>query len=121
MRWPVGPPKWTQSGEEPDYRFSLANERTFLAWVRTALALMAAAVAVVQLVPELRLEGARKPMGLLLAAVALIIAGTAYAKWAANERAMRHRLPLPRTPLLQLLGGVLTVVGLIVIIVVAAN
>ncbi len=23
-------------GEAPDYRFSLANERTFLAWIRTA-------------------------------------------------------------------------------------
>ena len=38
---------------EPDYRFTLANERTFLAWERTALGLLAAAVAVVQLVPEL--------------------------------------------------------------------
>jgi putative membrane protein len=37
---------------EPGYRFTLANERTFLAWQRTALGLLAAAVAVVQLVPE---------------------------------------------------------------------
>ncbi len=36
---------------EPDYRFTLANERTFLAWQRTALGLLAAAVAVVQFVP----------------------------------------------------------------------
>ena len=34
-------PRWRQEGEEPDYRFSLANERTFLAWIRTALALLA--------------------------------------------------------------------------------
>ena len=32
---------------EPDYRFTLANERTFLAWQRTSLGLMAAAVAAV--------------------------------------------------------------------------
>ena len=38
-------------GEEPDYRFTLANERTFLAWIRTALALIAGGVALVQLVP----------------------------------------------------------------------
>jgi putative membrane protein len=38
-------------GEEPDYRFTLANERTFLAWIRTSLALLAGGVAVVQLVP----------------------------------------------------------------------
>ncbi|WP_143342795.1 YidH family protein, partial [Crossiella equi] len=33
-------------GEEPDPRFTLANERTFLAWIRTSLGLMAAGVAV---------------------------------------------------------------------------
>lgn len=37
-------PSWRHQGQEPDYRFSLANERTFLAWMRTALALVAAAV-----------------------------------------------------------------------------
>ena len=46
-------PGWCPVAEgEPDYRFTLANERTFLAWQRTALGLLAAAVAVVQLVPE---------------------------------------------------------------------
>src|ERR1043165_2701247 len=44
-------PKWFQEGQDPDYRFTLANERTFLAWIRTSLALLAAAVALVQLVP----------------------------------------------------------------------
>lgn len=52
---------------EPDYRFTLANERTFLAWLRTALALLAAAVAVVQLVPGVRDPGRparrRRPAG----------------------------------------------------------
>ena len=33
-----------RDGQEPDPRFSLANERTFLAWIRTALALAAAAI-----------------------------------------------------------------------------
>jgi putative membrane protein len=33
------------SSSDPDYRFSLANERTFLAWIRTALALVAGGVA----------------------------------------------------------------------------
>jgi putative membrane protein len=32
---------------EPDYRFTLANERRVLAWMRTSVALMAAGVAVV--------------------------------------------------------------------------
>src|SRR2546423_9025501 len=56
---------------EPDYRFTLANERTFLAWLRTALALLAAAVAVVQLVPEFALPGARRISRGLLAAMGL--------------------------------------------------
>jgi uncharacterized membrane protein YidH (DUF202 family) len=30
-------------GREPDHRFTLANERTFLAWMRTSLALLAVA------------------------------------------------------------------------------
>ncbi len=40
--------KWWLAGKKPDYRFTLANERTFLAWIRTALALMAGAVGVDQ-------------------------------------------------------------------------
>lgn len=36
--------KWADEGDTPDYRFSLANERTFLAWIRTALAFLAAAI-----------------------------------------------------------------------------
>ena len=51
---------------EPDYRFTLANERTFLAWERTALGLLAAAVAVVQLIPELPIPGGRHVLGVLL-------------------------------------------------------
>ena len=39
---------WLTQGKDPDYRFSLANERTFLAWIRTALAFMAAAIGIDQ-------------------------------------------------------------------------
>jgi uncharacterized membrane protein YidH (DUF202 family) len=44
-------PEPTDDEQEPDYRFTLANERTFLAWIRTALALIAGGIAVAQLVP----------------------------------------------------------------------
>ena len=37
-------PAWQHEGDDPDYRFTLANERTFLAWIRTALALLAGGV-----------------------------------------------------------------------------
>lgn len=62
---------------EPDYRFTLANERTFLAWQRTALGLLAAAVALVNFVPELVVVGARRIMGIGLAALASRRAGPA--------------------------------------------
>lgn len=60
MRRPGGRPGRTplqEVGKAPDYRFTLANERTFLAWVRTALAMMAAGVAVVQFVLESTCSG----------------------------------------------------------------
>lgn len=37
---PMPPHDWSRQGEEPDYRLTLANERTFLAWIRTALAIL---------------------------------------------------------------------------------
>ena len=43
MSWP----RWVyDEGTDPDPRFTLANERTFLAWIRTSIAFMAAGVAI---------------------------------------------------------------------------
>lgn len=84
-------------GEEPDYRFSLANERTFLAAVRTALALLAAGVGVIQLLPGTVPRPPRLVIGLLLICLALLVAGTSYRRWRTVERAMRLGQPLPRS------------------------
>ncbi len=46
--WPPGTGADANKRVVLDYRFPLANERTFLAWMRTCLALMAAAAAVIQ-------------------------------------------------------------------------
>jgi putative membrane protein len=83
---------------EPDYRFTLANERTFLAWQRTSLGLLAAAVALVQLVPELAVPGARRALGVLLATLAILTSGMGLLRWQQADRAMRRGLPLPRHP-----------------------
>ncbi len=80
-------------GEDPDYRFTLANERTFLAWVRTALALMAAGVAVIRFVPGLSLM--RHGLGFLLIGLGGFLAAISYRHWQRNERAMRLGLQLP--------------------------
>ena len=98
---------------EPDYRFTLANERTFLAWQRTALGLLAAAVAVVQLVPELSVAGARHALGIVLAVLAILTAGMGILRWQQVEKAMRRNQPLPRHPTPVYLGIGLVLVGLL--------
>jgi putative membrane protein len=81
-------------GDEPDARFTLANERTFLAWVRTALALMAGAIAVHA--PGLELDvWARTAVSLVLLAVAALAIGQAWRRWHLVERAIRTGQPLP--------------------------
>jgi putative membrane protein len=105
----------TAADREPDYRFTLANERTFLAWQRTALGLLAAAVAVVQLVPELSIPGARQALGLLLAVLAILTSGMGLVRWEQADRAIRRGGPLPRHPTPAYLAVGLIVVGLIAI------
>ncbi|WP_077104886.1 YidH family protein [Mycobacterium terramassiliense] len=100
---------------EPDYRFTLANERTFLAWQRTALGLLAAAVALVQLVPELTVPGARRALGVGLAVLATLTSGMGLVRWRQADRAMRHGDPLPRHPTPAYLAVGLSVVGLVAI------
>jgi putative membrane protein len=113
MRIPFRPSH--DMGHDPDYRFSLANERTFLAWIRTALALNAGGLAVAGLLPQFA------GLGRDLLAVALIGLGTVISvqsviRWAKNEEAMRVDAPLPPSPLPAVLAiGVMltTTVGLV--------
>ncbi len=100
---------------EVDYRFTLANERTFLAWQRTSLGLLAAAVAVIQFVPELGIPGARHVLGLLLAILATLTAGVGLLRWGQVDRAMRDRRPLPRHPTPAYLAVGLIVIGFIAV------
>ena len=104
---------------EPDYRFTLANERTFLAWVRTALALLAAGVGVVQLVPQFTVPGARTAVGVVLGLLSVVAAGGGVLRWARVQRAMRRGGPLPQVRTTWLLAGGLVVVavGLCVLLV----
>jgi putative membrane protein len=105
-----------QVDREPDYRFTLANERTFLAWLRTAMALLAAAVAIVQLVPEFGFDGARRILGAVLAAVGTAVAVGAIVRWRAVQAAMRRDADLPRTRMPALLGSTLAVLSVVVLV-----
>ena len=105
----------TESAEESelDYRFTFANERTFLAWQRTALGLLAAAVALVQLVPELAIPGARRLLGVGLAVLATVTSLMGLLRWHQADHAMRRGDPLPRHPSPVYLAIGLSLVGII--------
>jgi putative membrane protein len=109
--------KWWEQGTDPDYRFSLANERTFLAWVRTALAFVAGAVALEQLVPSFSVAGVRTALSLGLATFGLVAAVGAYRHWSRSERAMRLGEPLPHSPLLLVVSAGLALVAVAVVVV----
>lgn len=101
-------------GTEPDYRFTLANERTVLAWLRTSLALLAAGVAVVQLVPDLGVDGARVAIGAAMGLLSIYTVLAALWRWRAVQTAMRLDAPLPPAPAVILLGGGLVLVSVTV-------
>lgn len=108
------PPKAVRAvGQEPDYRFTLANERTFLAWIRTSLALLAGGVAVVQLVPNFAVPGGRHILGFALIALSIVVAVSSYRHWAETERALRLGRPLPSSVLPRTLGAGVAVVSLL--------
>ena len=100
---------------EPDYRFTLANERTFLAWERTSLGLLAAAVAIVQFVPEFGFPGGRHVLGAVLTILAMLSAGMGLQRWRQVDSAMRRGLPLPRQRAPVVLGLGLVLLGVLVL------
>lgn len=96
-------------GEPVDYRFSLANERTFLAWIRTGLALVGGGLAVAGFLPPLRVPHVREILAATLMVLGSTVAFRAIDRWTRVERAMRLRQPLPRS---RFTGVLALVVGL---------
>jgi putative membrane protein len=109
-------PRWVYGqGSEPDPRFTLANERTFLAWIRTALALTAGGVALEALATPL-LPGLRLAASLLLLGLGLVTPVLAWAGWGATERALRRGEPLPSSRVAPVLAVGTAVVGVLVLL-----
>ena len=96
-------------GEEPDPRFSLANERTFLAWIRTSIALIAGGLASSQLLRDL--PGAGWLLAFPLAAFGLAMAAASHGHYREIQRAMRHGEPLPHSPMPVMLAIGVTAIG----------
>src|SRR5512142_3372834 len=94
-----------KEGAEPDPRFTFANERTFLAWSRTALALVVAGLAIVQLLPPFPgVPWGRHVIGTPLIVLGGAVSVISYLEWQTNQRALRRGEPLSRTRRPQILA-----------------
>jgi putative membrane protein len=107
-------------GTDPDPRFTFANERTYLAWNRTALALIGGGLAAGQL-----LHFDSRLVRLLVSLPPIVIGGVlawmSYGRWEANERAMRLEQPLPTTGPPRFLAAALAVVAIAIAILIIAD
>src|SRR6202034_3040479 len=105
-------------GTEPDPRFTFANERTFLAWSRTALALVVAGLAIVQLLPPFPgVPAGRHLLGVPLIALGAVLAIAAYVEWVRNQRALRRGEPLPLSIMAWILAATTTGIAVIAAVV----
>lgn len=107
------------NGSEPDPRFTLANERTFLAWMRTALAFIAGGVALEAFSDASIDETTRRVLAVVVVSVGLLIGLSAAFRWVAVERSMRERRPLPfpvLVPLLSLGAAVAAITSILLVL-----
>jgi putative membrane protein len=106
--------KRDEEGIEPDPRFTFANERTFLAWSRTALALVVAGLGIVQLLPPFPgVPAGRHLLGVPLIVLGAVLAVVAYIEWVRNQRALRRGDPLPRSVMPWILAATIAGMALI--------
>jgi putative membrane protein len=116
------PPESAGDETEPDPRFTFANERTFLAWSRTALALVVAGLGVVQLLPPFPgVPWGRRVLGVPLIVFGAVVAVVAYREWVRSQRALRLGQPLPRSVMPRLLTAVITIIAVIAAVVVLVS
>lgn len=113
-RWPG----WVyDEGSEPDPRFSFANERTLLAWVRTSLGLLAAGVALQALPVDIE-EAPRKWLAVLFILLGVGAAVSGWVRWARAERAMRREQPLPGSAVTVALVAGVALAALVLLVVI---
>jgi putative membrane protein len=111
----------TEVGETPDYRYSLANERTFLAWLRTGLALVAGGLACAQFLRPLPVPYLREIIAVVLLLLGAVVAVRAVLRWTATERAMRLGQDLPPSAFGSVLAGTVALGALALVVAVLAE
>nr|WP_084506870.1 DUF202 domain-containing protein [Nocardia violaceofusca] len=100
-------------GPELDYRFTLAGERTFLAWIRTALGLLAGGVAVHELVQPFGHHDIRSVLAISCIVLSAVIALGAFGRWRLVGAAMRAGRPLPTTVMVPILAIGIAVIAML--------
>lgn len=104
-----------QSLPEPDYRFTLANERTLLAWVRTGLALLAGGVALSHFDQVRAASDMFRALAIALVIISMAAVAGGMLRWWQCQQAIGREQPLPVTRLPWMLAaGVLLAGGMIV-------
>jgi putative membrane protein len=103
-----------QGGDELDYRFSLANERTFLAWVRTSLALLAGGIALEEIATSFLGDDTRTALAAAAVALSLLLVTASWRRWGQVQSAMEEGRPLPHPWAIPLLAtGVAVLAGVL--------
>ncbi len=111
-RWP----RWVyDTGIEPDPRFSFANERTFLAWLRTALALVSGGVAL-DLIELPVADYVQELLATLLVLLGLSCSLASWIRWTRAERAIRRGEPLPSAPFAAVLAVGISVCSIVLLL-----
>jgi putative membrane protein len=105
-------------GTEPDPRFTLANERTFLAWIRTSLALLAGGIAVEAFTTDVFPEPIRRALSVLLLILGMLLSAGSAIRWLRVEASLRSNRPLPLPLIGPLLAAGCAVAAAVVIAVV---
>ena len=117
-RWQATWVRSDDGGQEPDYRLTLANERTFLAWIRTALALLAGGIALNEITGPFSTETTRTALAVVAVVLSLLLAVSSFVRWRQVQRAMRRGQPLPHPWAVPVLAtGMALVAGVVAVVI----
>jgi putative membrane protein len=111
---PEPPARAVDASPHPDYRYTLANERTLLAWLRTGLALVAGGIAIATYAPDLGISWGSGAVAIALVVIGLGTTLAGYRRWRVNEEAIRDDRALPGSLVPGVMAAAVAVVAVVV-------